>query len=195
MVGDDHTFGKGTVQSLFPLRPGLGALKVTTGLFFRPGGRSTQHSGVAADVVMPSLFATEEFGERALHHSLQAPSIESFVGERANGAGERRWKPVTDEVVEELARRSEERLETHEFFGEVRAELAKRAEDDGVVQLADLIEERRSDAAETPTAGLAAGTASASTPGAPKAKDDDEELSPQAQEALNVLADLVVLTR
>jgi len=53
IVGDDHTFGKGTVQS-FVHQPGrLGAIKVTTALFFRPGGASTQHSGVAADIVLP----------------------------------------------------------------------------------------------------------------------------------------------
>ena len=43
IVGGDHTFGKGTVQSVIPLRPGLGAMRVTTALFFRPGGASTQN--------------------------------------------------------------------------------------------------------------------------------------------------------
>ena len=53
IVGDDHTFGKGTVQS-YVNQPGrLGALKVTTALFFRPGGASTQHAGVAADIRPP----------------------------------------------------------------------------------------------------------------------------------------------
>ncbi len=47
VVGDDHTFGKGTVQSMVNLPQDLGALKVTTALFFRPGGNSTQH-GVCA---------------------------------------------------------------------------------------------------------------------------------------------------
>ena len=37
IVGDDHTFGKGTVQTVSTLPPGEGALKITTGLFFRPG--------------------------------------------------------------------------------------------------------------------------------------------------------------
>ncbi|MDX1649989.1 MAG: S41 family peptidase, partial [Myxococcota bacterium] len=70
IVGDDHTYGKGTVQSVVPWRPGSGAVKVTTALFFRPGGISTQHDGVATDVVVPSLFATDDFGERTQRHSL-----------------------------------------------------------------------------------------------------------------------------
>ncbi|MAE97319.1 MAG: tail-specific protease [Deltaproteobacteria bacterium] len=194
VVGDDHTFGKGTVQSLFPLRPGLGALKVTTGLFFRPGGHSTQHSGVAADVALPSLFATDEFGESAQAHSLRAPSIDPFVGPRANASGENAWTPITGELVAELAQRSERRQSGNEFFGEVREELAKRAEDDGVVHLAELIAQRESSqAGETGEPGLAAGTASAAVP--EKAKKDSDELSPQAKEALNVLMDLVLLTK
>ena len=48
ITGDDHTFGKGTVQTVTPLPPGLGALKITTARFFRPGGQSTQNDGVAS---------------------------------------------------------------------------------------------------------------------------------------------------
>lgn len=194
VVGDDHTFGKGTVQSLFPLRPGLGALKVTTGLFFRPGGRSTQHSGVAADVAMPSLFATDKFGERAQSHSLQAPSIDPFVGPRANGSGDEAWTPITGELLAELVRRSESRQTQNKFFDEVRQELIKRAQSNGVVRLAELIAERESNGAEKDgEPKLAAGTASAAVPG--EAKKESKELSPQAREALNVLGDLVLLTQ
>ena len=56
IVGDSHTYGKGSVQALRPL-PGIpGAIKVTTGLFFIPSGYSTQHIGVSSDVVLPSSF-------------------------------------------------------------------------------------------------------------------------------------------
>ena len=34
IIGGDHTFGKGSVQSVEPLPPGLGALKTTVGMFF-----------------------------------------------------------------------------------------------------------------------------------------------------------------
>ncbi|MCP3984601.1 MAG: tail-specific protease [bacterium] len=193
VVGDDHTFGKGTVQSLFPLRPGLGALKVTTGLFFRPGGTSTQHAGVAADVVMPSLFATDEFGESALSHSLRAPSIDSFLGKGSPQLG---WKPIPPDLVQELARRSETRQTDDEFFATIREELAKREASEGVVRLADLVAERKgngSDPLAANESGLAAGNASAAVPEQDHAKD--EELTPHAQEGLRVLGDLILLSR
>ena len=37
IVGADHTFGKGSVQQVIPFAPGLGALKVTVGMFSLPG--------------------------------------------------------------------------------------------------------------------------------------------------------------
>ena len=83
IVGDDHTFGKGTVQS-FIHQPGrLGAIKVTTALFFRPGGASTQHEGVAADVVLPSVFATDDLGERYTPYSLNSQRISPFIEKSA----------------------------------------------------------------------------------------------------------------
>ena len=53
IVGGDHTFGKGTVQSVEYLPPGLGAIKTTVGMFFTAGGESTQHRGVSGDIVFP----------------------------------------------------------------------------------------------------------------------------------------------
>jgi carboxyl-terminal processing protease len=84
IVGDDHTFGKGTVQSVIPLRPGLGAMRVTTALFFRPGGNSTQNSGVEADIVLPSLFDAESFGEKSQPYSLPSQRIDPFRSALAN---------------------------------------------------------------------------------------------------------------
>jgi len=47
IVGDSSTFGKGTIQTIVPLREffhqrGLGAIMVTVGKFYRPSGASTQ---------------------------------------------------------------------------------------------------------------------------------------------------------
>ena len=48
IVGDTRTHGKGTVQTVTPLGNDtkMGSLKVTTGLFYRPTGNSTQLKGV-----------------------------------------------------------------------------------------------------------------------------------------------------
>lgn len=44
------SFGKGSVQSNFPLGPGLGALHLTTGRYFTPSGHSIQARGINPDI-------------------------------------------------------------------------------------------------------------------------------------------------
>lgn len=75
IVGDPSTHGKGTVQSLQPIRvkglarffgPDLGALKITMQQFYLPKGASTQRRGVLSDVVIPSLAEHRALGEEDL---------------------------------------------------------------------------------------------------------------------------------
>jgi carboxyl-terminal processing protease len=68
IVVGGQTFGKGTVQSLRPLRHGQ--LKITQAKFYRVSGQSTQHQGVIPDVLFPSLFDTDKIGESALEEAL-----------------------------------------------------------------------------------------------------------------------------
>jgi carboxyl-terminal processing protease len=56
------TFGKGVVQSIYPL-PGDGALKITTARYVTPLGRDIQHRGIVPDIVVaqdpdPSIIDT-----------------------------------------------------------------------------------------------------------------------------------------
>jgi carboxyl-terminal processing protease len=46
-----QSFGKGSVQTIIPLN-GHGALRLTTALYYTPGGRSIQGQGIAPDVVV-----------------------------------------------------------------------------------------------------------------------------------------------
>lgn len=68
-----QTFGKGTVQSLRPLRSGQ--LKITQAKFYRISGDSTQHKGVLPDIQFPSIFDNEKIGESALDDSMPWDSI------------------------------------------------------------------------------------------------------------------------
>jgi carboxyl-terminal processing protease len=81
IVGDQSTFGKGTVQTIVPLARFMdrnrmahsfdpGALKVTIQKFYRPSGASTQLKGVTADIVLPSLSDEAEVGEAKLQNPL-----------------------------------------------------------------------------------------------------------------------------
>jgi carboxyl-terminal processing protease len=138
IVGSEHTFGKGTVQTLEPLPHNLGALKVTTGMFFLPGGRSTQQMGVRSDVKVPSLLDSVEVGEKTLDYSLAPGSTEPFVDARANAdAGAEHWKPITDVLVQGLTQKSKERVAHEPKFAEIQKEL-ESAKSRGLVKLSDL---------------------------------------------------------
>jgi|ETNmetMinimDraft_26_1059896.scaffolds.fasta_scaffold00497_8 carboxyl-terminal processing protease len=176
IVGDDHTFGKGTVQTISQLPGDNGALKVTTALFFRPGGQSTQHSGVRADVVLPSLLSSDDYGEKSQRYSLPPQTTTPFLGTSANATeGKGHWDPVADEVVGTLAERSATRIAKDDEFGEIRELLAEQQENAGVVKLADIMKRREEESQETDD-----------TEG-----EEKEEDSPQLEEALDVLTDLV----
>ncbi len=63
-----QTFGKGTVQSLTPLKEGQ--LKITESKFYRVSGDSTQHRGVIPDIELPTMVNTEEVGESSYDYAL-----------------------------------------------------------------------------------------------------------------------------
>jgi carboxyl-terminal processing protease len=200
IVGDDQTFGKGTVQSVFPLPPGLGALKVTTALFFRPGGASTQASGVASDVVVPSPFNLDLFGEKKLPHSLPPQSVSPFPSQRANASGGGSWRPVTPDVVSALRSRSEARQTGDAALKKVREDLAERAKDDGVLEIAEILRPEktpdmalRADVDSGVPAGAGTGDTAAADELGPQTAADRDKPTPQIEEALRVLGDLVSL--
>ncbi len=176
IVGDDQTFGKGTVQSVVPLRTGLGALKITTALFFRPGGESTQQEGVPSDVVLPSLSNTPEFGEGSQPYALPGQAIPPFLDIAAKTEP---WLPVTDDVVSTLAEKSKGRVATAPDFAEVQKQLAESKKNQGVVHLSDMLKAKDGAALDKDPETAA--------------KEAAREPTPQLKEALNILADYVVL--
>jgi carboxyl-terminal processing protease len=79
IVGDGHTHGKGTVQTVLQLnnitkyygvnfKPG--ALKLTNAMFYRINGDSTQIKGVIPDIILPSFYDALKTGERNLEHAI-----------------------------------------------------------------------------------------------------------------------------
>ncbi|MGD8710994.1 MAG: S41 family peptidase [Ectothiorhodospiraceae bacterium] len=53
-----RTFGKGSVQTILPLRDGA-AVKLTTARYYTPSGRSIQAEGIVPDVVLDDVKVTE----------------------------------------------------------------------------------------------------------------------------------------
>jgi carboxyl-terminal processing protease len=114
IVGDSHTFGKGTVQNLNDLAPQLGAIKVTVNQFYRASGISTQMQGVEADIVLPSLVDQLEIGEKYYDFALPYEKIET--------AKFKKWKMV-EPYLEPVQKRFASRTEKSEDFKEVRDEI------------------------------------------------------------------------
>ncbi|WGL17138.1 carboxy terminal-processing peptidase [Microbulbifer bruguierae] len=68
LVVGNQSFGKGTVQTMAPLKEGQ--LKITQSKFYRVSGDSTQHAGVSPDITMPQLIDSESVGESAYDTAL-----------------------------------------------------------------------------------------------------------------------------
>ena len=127
IVGGDHTFGKGSVQSVEHIHK-LGALKTTVGLYFIPSGQSTQKSGVSSDVVFPSIYALDELGEKELDHALPSGRIAGFRSppERIfpkNPAES--WQPVSREMIKRLREASKKRVAKNSKFQKIIERLKK----------------------------------------------------------------------
>jgi len=77
VVIGQETYGKGSVQNLYPLDryalgqdPGYGQLTVTIGMYYRVTGDSTQNRGVQPDIRLPSAISPEEVGESSREAAL-----------------------------------------------------------------------------------------------------------------------------
>ncbi len=175
IVGDDQTFGKGSVQNIVPLPPGFGALKVTTAMFFRPDGASTQANGVKSDIVLPSFLSSQDIGERFEPWALTHRAITPFPGAQVNAADpERAFKPIQPDTLKKLAAASAKRVARSREFKEIEESIQKSKKNEGAVRIADLFDEKTAKTAET----------------TPDKKKD--EPTPQEREAIEILADLVV---
>ncbi len=84
IMGDDSTFGKGTVQTILPVerympffsdKSRAGALKVTIQKFYRIAGGSTQLKGVVPDLKLPSIRNVLDIGEASAKNPLPYDEI------------------------------------------------------------------------------------------------------------------------
>jgi len=85
IVGDERSFGKGTVQTVLDIGKVMpffslgaadaGALKLTIQKFYRVRGGSTQLKGVESDVILPSRTDNVEIGEGSLKNRLEYDEV------------------------------------------------------------------------------------------------------------------------
>ncbi len=110
VVGDQHTHGKGTVQTLFPLVNWMGnrqvadpgQLKFTISKFYRIAGGTTQKHGVTPDITLPNVLDLLETGEAYLPNVLEADNIQPAKYQRTdriNGSLEQLRKLSTERIA------------------------------------------------------------------------------------------------
>jgi carboxyl-terminal processing protease len=76
VVGDEQTYGKGTIQHQTITSDGPPAFfKVTIGRYYTVSGKSTQIEGVKSDIVVPTAYNFEELGEAYLEYPLPIDSV------------------------------------------------------------------------------------------------------------------------
>ena len=198
LVLGGQTFGKGTVQTLIPIRKGH--LKLTQAKFYRISGESTQHRGVIPDIELPGVIDKTEVGESSLDYALAWDSIDKTRYSPAGG---------TAPYLQTLAARHRRRVNADPDFAHLMARIARLEKERGEAgislsektrrakkksnELRELESEntRRVAKGEKPFASFAELEAYNEKKTAAASSEDD----PILDEAANILADFIELTR
>lgn len=143
IVGDAHTYGKGTVQQMTPLPAGLGLLKVTTAMFFLPAGQSTQNIGVEADIQIPSPLEPIDIGEKHLPYALAPAKTKSFATPQVNASN--KWTPIAEETLKKLQKSSAARISKSSEFKELAREIKKSKAGETSIKIGDILKNQKSD--------------------------------------------------
>lgn len=123
-----NTYGKATVQQLFPLdsshKPNTRLpnntkeiLKITLGKFYRLDGQSAQLKGVKPDVLLPDAFDELDIGEKFYPNALPSDTVKKNTF----------YKPLPALPVEELARRSADRINANNDFQNIKKLVAAQS--------------------------------------------------------------------
>ncbi|HWM48111.1 MAG TPA: S41 family peptidase [Xanthobacteraceae bacterium] len=87
-----RSFGKGSVQTIIPLGPGNGALRLTTARYYTPSGRSIQAKGISPDIeVLQDV--PDEVKSRAVETKGEASLRGHLKAEGEEGGGSQSYVP------------------------------------------------------------------------------------------------------
>lgn len=97
-----HTFGKGSVQTIIPLKDGSG-LRLTTARYYTPNGRSIQAKGIVPDfIVNPSR--PEEEKETVVPKLPSEKDLERHLMDSEKGMPKEKEKPRKEEAKKEVVK-------------------------------------------------------------------------------------------
>jgi carboxyl-terminal processing protease len=194
VVIGQETYGKGSVQNLYPLDrfalgkdPGYGQLTVTIGMYYRVTGESTQNRGVQPDISLPSAISTEDVGESSRESALPWNRIRptDFHGEM-----------ILAPVVAELQTKHDARTANDPDFQYALAEIAAIDQMRSQKAVSLNLEKRKAEREARNRAQLERENARRAALGEPKLEStEDIKDAPDAvlAEAAEVTADLAVL--
>ncbi len=146
IVGDQNTFGKGTVQTILEIGRFTsllgsrsredGALKLTIQKFYRVAGGSTQLRGVASDIILPTLTDLPEYGESALKNCLPYDEVPK--------AKYTKWSDSHPLYIEELKTRSAARVTASPEFHYVVEDMSRLRKklDDNRISLNETVRQK-----------------------------------------------------
>ena len=148
LVLGSRTWGKGTVQTLVPLKdylPGFkaGELKLTMAQFFRINGSRHQRLGVEADIEIPSPIDDKMFGESTYPNALPWKKIQP-AGYRTLGDGINQAVPLIDKYFKKTV---QEKPEYRIFEREISIQKSMSSRTSVTLNLAKRKAERDSDRA------------------------------------------------
>ncbi len=124
VLGDSHTFGKGTIQVIQDLnflasKTREGMLKITQATFYSPKGQSIQKTGVTPNIVVPSLTELETDTEANKDFVIETKPVKPAPNFKAS-------PPEFDLLLERLRAKSEERVAQSPVFAEIAKALAEK---------------------------------------------------------------------
>ena len=135
IIGGNQTWGKGTVQNVFPLNRmvrgntngDLGALRYTTQKYYRINGGSVQLEGVKSDINVPYRYKYLDFGEKDSENPLEWDEIDDVDYTT--------WKSNFD--FDQAIQKSKDRMSNNEYLKLVdeNAKWIKTVRDDKLINL------------------------------------------------------------
>jgi len=135
ILGSKQTYGKGTVQNIIDLNNvisgntygDLGSLKITTDMFYRVNGGSTQLEGVKSDLVFPNRYSYVDIGEKDLDNPLKWNRIDPARYDNSSKIFN----------YSQAIEKSKKRISENKYFSIINqhAKLVKSNQDDKMISL------------------------------------------------------------
>jgi carboxyl-terminal processing protease len=113
------TFGKGSVQTVYPLQEGSG-LRLTTALYYTPSGRSIQEVGIAPDLEFVPPPRTASAAEAEGEQRVREQDLEGHFTQKDAGGPKAPAPTPPAEVQDEQLERAREVLKSWNYFDRFR---------------------------------------------------------------------------